>query len=79
MSAKKPPATTFSLTIEDSLRIDALRADLAREAVLVNRSEVVRLGLLALEAANASGRQRLVRRLQRRRPGRQPQEEKATV
>ena len=71
-SSDRPPITTFSLTKEDTSRIEELRRLLGREGVLLNKSEVVRLGLLALEAESADTRSRLVSRLVRLRPGRKP-------
>jgi hypothetical protein len=63
---------TFSLSLDDLERIDALRARLGRQALLVNRSEVVRLGLLALEEQSSTTVTSIVDQLKRLRPGRIP-------
>jgi hypothetical protein len=79
---RRPPETrskqgssrhaTFSLSPDDRERIDALRARLGREGLLLNRSEVVRLGLLALDGQPATSIASIFEHLKRLRPGRAP-------
>jgi len=68
----KPAIGTFALPIDDSQRIERLRVALAKRGHLLNRSEVVRLGLLALEGLSGERTNTLVAKLERRRPGRKP-------
>jgi len=67
---EKVAVATFSIPTEDAARIERLRLVVARAGHLLNRSEVVRLGLLALENANSSAVEDLVAKLERKRPGR---------
>lgn len=63
---------TFSLPAGEGDRIERIRLRLARSGHLVNRSEVVRLALLALEDVGDDVAEVLVSRLERQRPGRPP-------
>lgn len=63
---------TYSLLQEDLNRLDALQKRLAREGEIVHVSEIVRMGLLALEAASDTNLKRLLANLPRRRRGRAP-------
>lgn len=59
---------TFSVLAEDVERLQRLRTKFARDGVILNNSEVVRLGLLLLE--QGCDRDTLLARLARRAPGR---------
>lgn len=67
---EKVAVATFSIPTEDAARIEHLRLEVARAGHLLNRSEVVRLGLLALEGTNSATINDLVSKLSRKRPGR---------
>ena len=70
---------TFALPTEDSDRIERLQVALASSGHVLNRSEVVRLGLLALEfVADENQASYLVKKLHRRKPGRRPQKKAKT-
>jgi hypothetical protein len=61
---------TFSLSPDDSNRIESIRSALAREGHILNRSEVVRLALTALEGVPAKRHKALLDDLEHLRPGR---------
>jgi hypothetical protein len=63
---------TFSFGPDDGGRIEALRTKLGRRGHLLNRSEIVRLALIALAAQDASDVDSFVEQLKRLRPGRAP-------
>jgi hypothetical protein len=63
---------TFSFDAEDRERIELLRVELGRQGHLLNRSEVVRLGLLVLAEQNSLTIRSRVEKLKRLRPGRLP-------
>jgi hypothetical protein len=68
--ASRGPISTFALPSEDSDRIERLRVALASSGYVLNRSEIVRLGLLALENLEPDHASNLICKLQRRKPGR---------
>jgi len=63
---------TFSLSQDDSKRIESIRSAFARQGHILNRSEVVRLALSFLERGSPVRRKALVSELARLRPGRPP-------
>lgn len=63
---------TFSFNPEDRERIETLRARLGRQGHLLNRSEVVRLGLLVLAGQSGPSIDSGIVQLKRLRPGRVP-------
>src|SRR5258708_28563786 len=65
-----PEHATFSLGADDQDRIEVLRLKLGRQGHLLNRSEVVRLGLLALMHESGPTIDAVVDQLKRLRPGR---------
>jgi hypothetical protein len=68
--ASKRPISTFAIPSEDSDRIERLRLALAGSGHLLNRSEIVRLGLLALENIGPDLTADVISQLRRRKPGR---------
>lgn len=66
----KKSVSTFSIPPAEGDRIDRVRIRLAQAGHLLNRSEVVRLGLIALEDVHQDTIGTLVDRLDRMRPGR---------
>lgn len=71
-SSQGSGVSTFSLPAGEGGRIERIRLRLARSGHLLNRSEVVRLALLALEHVGDDVVEVLVSRLERQRPGRPP-------
>ena len=69
-----PQHATFSFGIEDQARVHALRKRLGLLGHLLNRSEVIRLSLLALSELDTATINALVRQLERLRPGREPRD-----
>jgi hypothetical protein len=67
--------STFSLSQTDSDRIEAIRAAFAKNGHMLNKSEVIRLALICLEAGAPQVQTALVRKLARLRPGRPPKEQ----
>jgi hypothetical protein len=67
-----PQHATFSFGIEDQARVHALRKRLGLLGHLLNRSEVIRLSLLALSELDTATINSLVGHLERLRPGREP-------
>ena len=67
---EKVAVATFSIPPEDADRIERVRLEVARAGHLLNRSEVMRLGLLALEGTSSATINDLVAKLSRKRPGR---------
>ena len=61
---------TFSLPPEDSALIDTLRQRIAAQGVLLNRSEVLRAGLVALNTLPASLLADAANRVMKMKPGR---------
>lgn len=68
--SSKISVSTFSIPPADGDRIDRVRLRLAQAGHLLNRSEVVRLGLIALDDVDQNIIGTLVERLDRMRPGR---------
>lgn len=68
--SSKKSVSTFSIPPAEEDRIDRVRLRLAQAGHLLNRSEVVRLGLIALEDVHEDTIGTLVDRLDRMRPGR---------
>lgn len=65
---------TFSFQDDDVSRIDELRHRFGNDIMFVNKSEVVRLGLLALECLPDKRVSKLADELRRLRSGRRPKE-----
>lgn len=65
---------TFSFQDDDVSRIDQLRHRFGNDIMFVNKSEVVRLGLLALECLPDNRVSKLADELRRLRAGRRPKE-----
>jgi Arc/MetJ-type ribon-helix-helix transcriptional regulator len=65
---------TFSFQDDDVSRIDELRHRFGNDITFVNKSEVVRLGLLALEGLSDKRVTQLAEDLRRLRAGRRPSE-----
>jgi hypothetical protein len=61
---------TFSFGPGDRDRVEDLRTRLGRQGHLLNRSEIVRLGLLTLERQRDAEVESIVKQLPRLRPGR---------
>ena len=73
MPRYSPPSaarSTFAISEEDNDQIERIRTRLGKAGHLLNRSEVIRLGLNALDEAQADVLDGLVTHLDRRRPGR---------
>lgn len=66
----KSSVSTFSIPHADGDRIDRVRLRFAQLGHLLNRSEVVRLGLIALEDSSPEAASVLVNQLDRKLPGR---------
>jgi hypothetical protein len=64
---------TFSLSEDDSKRVEAIRSVFAKEGHTLNRSEVVRLALSLLQRASPTRHKTLLGELKRLRPGRPSQ------
>lgn len=62
--------TSFALDAEDLARIERIRVALAMQGMILNRTEIVRLALLALNAAPPAVARKWVPDLPRRTPGR---------
>jgi hypothetical protein len=69
-----PQHATFSFGTGDQERLDALRKRLGHLGHLLNRSEVIRLSLLALSAQDNAAINALIGQLERLRPGREPKD-----
>lgn len=68
--------TTYTMPLVESEAIDALRKRIAKEnGEILNRSEVVRIGLLALHGMSNSKIKNLLADLERYRPGRRKKED----
>jgi hypothetical protein len=61
---------TFSLSQDDTNRIESIRSAFARKGQILNRSEVVRLALTFLKRASPASHTTLLNELERLRPGR---------
>lgn len=61
---------TFSLSQDDSNRVESIRSAFARQGHILNRSEVVRLALSFFQRASPASYRVLLRELERLRPGR---------
>ena len=61
---------TFSMSPDDSKRIESIRSTFARRGHILNKSEVVRLALRFLQSASPTRHKALLRELERFRPGR---------
>jgi len=61
---------TFSLSQDDTNRIESIRSVFARKGHILNRSEVVRLALNFLKRASPASHKTLLSELERLRPGR---------
>ncbi len=61
---------TFSLSPDDFERIESLRSALAKEGHILNKSEIVRLALLALATSSPAQRNPVLVDLARLKPGR---------
>jgi hypothetical protein len=70
-------SVTLSVSARDQERIEELRVRLARHGCVLNKSEVVRLGLSALLSMSSSASAELVEELKRFKPGRPIQEKKS--
>lgn len=77
-SAHTPAKSTFAISEEDSEQIERIRLRLGRAGYLLNRTEAIRLGLNALDAADDVILSELVEKLDRRRPGRPTTKRRAT-
>src|SRR5262245_712651 len=69
---RRPPSqqhVTFSFNTKDCYHIEDMRVKLARQGQLLNKSEIARLGLLALEEQSPSAVKSFVGKLERLRPG----------
>lgn len=68
--------TTYTMPLAESEAIDVLRKRIAKEnGEILNRSEVVRIGLLALHGMSNSKIKNLLVDLERYRPGRRKKED----
>ena len=61
---------TFSLSQDDSNRVESIRSAFARQGHILNTSEVVRLALNFLQRASPARHKALLAELKRLRPGR---------
>jgi hypothetical protein len=61
---------TFSLSQDDTNRIESIRSAFARQGHILNRSEVVRLALNFLKRTSPTRHKALLSELERLRPGR---------
>lgn len=80
MSSKRRSGSehaTFSFDADDRERIELLRIEFGRQGHLLNRSEVVRLGLLVLSEQSSVIVGSRVEKLKRLRPGRVPRRKRA--
>lgn len=72
---KNAVRVTFSFQDDDVSRMDDLRHRLGHDIAFVNKSEIVRLGLLALEGLSAQRVAELADNLRRVRAGRRTRDE----
>ena len=66
----KPEASTFSLLTQDKTQLEEVRRRAAVLGSALNKSEAIRLSLLAVDLVDDAQLVKLLARLQRLRPGR---------